>query len=101
MSKDLRLQVILSAVDKFTKPLRGVQTSNKKLAETLRRSRQELKELNLQAKQIEGFKRTKQSLDTANKAYQQASAKVTKLAQELSLAQNPTKSQIRAFEQAK
>ncbi|ETT04472.1 tail tape measure protein, TIGR01760 family [Providencia alcalifaciens F90-2004] len=101
MSKDLRLQVILSAVDKFTKPLRGIQTSNKKLAETLRRSRQELKELNLQAKQIEGFKRTKQSLDTANKAYQQASAKVTKLAQELSLAQNPTKSQIRAFEQAK
>ncbi|ATG14944.1 tail tape measure protein, TIGR01760 family [Providencia alcalifaciens RIMD 1656011] len=101
MSKDLRLQVILSAVDKFTKPLRGAQASNKKLAETLRRSRQELKELNHQAKQIEGFKKTKQSLDTANKAYQQASAKVTKLAQELSLAQNPTKSQIRAFEQAK
>lgn len=101
MSKDLRLQVILSAIDKFTKPLRGAQASNKKLAETLRRSRQELKELNHQAQQIEGFKKTKQSLDTANKAYQQASAKVTKLAQELSLAQNPTKSQIRAFEQAK
>ncbi|ETT00140.1 phage tail tape measure protein [Providencia alcalifaciens] len=101
MSKDLRLQVILSAVDKFTKPLRGVQTSNKKLAETLRRSRQELKELNLQAKQIEGFKRTKQSLDTTNKAYQQASAKVTKLAQELSLAQNPTQAQARTLKQAK
>lgn len=101
MSKDLRLQVILSAVDKFTKPFKSAQASNKKLAETLRQSRQQLKELNNQAKQIDGFKKTKQSLDSASQAYQQATAKVSRLARELSTVQNPTRAQSREFDRAK
>ncbi|EMI7061620.1 MULTISPECIES: phage tail tape measure protein [Providencia] len=101
MSKDLRLQVILSAVDKFTKPFKSAQTSNKKLAETLRQSKQQLKELNNQAKQIDGFKKTKQSLDAANNAYQQATAKVSRLARELSSVQNPTRAQSRELDRAK
>ncbi|EPJ0398210.1 phage tail tape measure protein [Providencia rettgeri] len=101
MSKDLRLQVILSAVDKFTKPFKSAQTSNKKLAETLRQSKQQLKELNNQAKQIDGFKKTKQSLDIASQAYQQATAKVSRLARELSTVQNPTRAQSRELDRAK
>ncbi|EJD6401184.1 phage tail tape measure protein [Providencia rettgeri] len=101
MSKDLRLQVILSAVDKFTKPFKSAQASNKKLAETLRQSRQQLKELNNQAKQVDGFKKTKQSLDAASNAYQQATAKVSRLARELSTIQNPTKAQSRELDRAK
>ncbi|HIE4542188.1 TPA: phage tail tape measure protein [Providencia rettgeri] len=101
MSKDLRLQVILSAVDKFTKPFKSAQTSNKKLAETLRQSKQQLKELNNQAKQIDGFKKTKQSLDIASQAYQQATAKVSWLARELSTVQNPTRAQSRELDRAK
>ncbi|WP_272676942.1 phage tail tape measure protein [Providencia sp. PROV076] len=101
MSKDLRLQVILSAVDKFTKPFKSAQASNKKMAETLRQSKQQLKELNNQAKQIDGFKKTKQSLDAANNAYQQATAKVSRFARELSTVQNPTKAQSRELDRAK
>lgn len=101
MSKDLRLQVILSAVDKFTKPFKSAQASNKKLAETLRQSKQQLKELNNQAKQIDRFKKTKQSLDAANNAYQQATAKVSRLARELSSVQNPTRAQSRELDRAK
>lgn len=101
MSKDLRLQVILSAVDKFTKPFKSAQASNKKLAETLRQSKQQLKELNNQAKQIDGFKKTKQSLDSASQAYQQATAKVSRLARELSTVQNPTRAQSRELDRAK
>ncbi|MEY0149830.1 phage tail tape measure protein [Providencia rettgeri] len=101
MSKDLRLQVILSAVDKFTKPFKSAQASNKKLAETLRQSKQQLKELNNQAKQIDGFKKIKQSLDAANNAYQQATAKVSRLARELSTVQNPTRAQSRELDRAK
>ncbi len=101
MSKDLRLQVILSAVDKFTKPFKSAQASNKKLAETLRQSKQQLKELNNQAKQIDGFKKTKQSLDNASQAYQHATAKVSRLARELSTIQNPTKAQSRELDRAK
>ncbi|MEQ5362563.1 phage tail tape measure protein [Providencia huaxiensis] len=101
MSKDLRLQVILSAVDKFTKPFKSAQASNKKLAETLRQSKQQLKELNNQAKQIDGFKKTKQSLDNASQAYQQATAKVSRLARELSSVQNPTRAQSRELDRTK
>ncbi|MEX5877921.1 phage tail tape measure protein [Providencia hangzhouensis] len=101
MSKDLRLQVILSAVDKFTKPFKSAQASNKKMAETLRQSKQQLKELNNQAKQIDGFKKTKQSLDSASQAYQQATAKVSRLARELSTVQNPTRAQSRELDRAK
>lgn len=101
MSKDLRLQVILSAVDKFTKPFKSAQASNKKLAETLRQSKQQLKELNNQAKQIDGFKKTKQSLDSASQAYQQATVKVSRLARELSTVQNPTRAQSRELDRAK
>lgn len=101
MSKDLRLQVILSAVNKFTKPFKSAQASNKKLAETLRQSKQQLKELNNQAKQIDGFKKTKQSLDSASQAYQQATTKVSRLARELSTVQNPTKAQSRELDRAK
>ncbi|MFG0740874.1 phage tail tape measure protein [Providencia sp. TYF-12] len=101
MSKDLRLRVILSAVDKFTKPFKSAQASNKKLAETLRQSKQQLKELNNQAKQIDGFKKTKQSLDSASQVYQQATAKVSRLARELSTVQNPTKAQSRELDRAK
>ncbi|QWQ15563.1 phage tail tape measure protein [Providencia rettgeri] len=101
MSKNLRLQVILSAVDKFTKPFKSAQASNKKLAETLRQSKQQLKELNNQAKQIDGFKKTKQSLDSASQAYQQATAKVSRLARELSTVQNPTRAQSRELDRAK
>ncbi|MCL0015437.1 phage tail tape measure protein [Providencia sp. PROV254] len=101
MSKDLRLQVILSAVDKFTKPFKSAQASNKKMAETLRKSKQQLKELNNQAKQIDGFKKTKQSLDSASQAYQQATAKVSRLARELSTVQNPTRAQSRELDRAK
>ncbi|MEY0170145.1 phage tail tape measure protein [Providencia rettgeri] len=101
MSKDLRLQVILSAVDKFTKPFKSAQASNKKMAEALRQSKQQLKELNNQAKQIDGFKKTKQSLDSGSQAYQQATAKVSRLARELSTVQNPTRAQSRELDRAK
>ncbi|MEQ5732025.1 phage tail tape measure protein, partial [Providencia alcalifaciens] len=63
--------------------------------------KQQLKELNNQAKQIDGFKKTKQSLDSASQAYQQATAKVSRLARELSTVQNPTRAQSRELDRAK
>ncbi|WP_445495565.1 hypothetical protein [Photorhabdus sp. SF281] len=42
--RNLRLQVILNAVDKITRPFKSAQASNKRLAETLRQSRQQLRE---------------------------------------------------------
>ncbi|HDF2344669.1 TPA: hypothetical protein PC598_004355, partial [Morganella morganii] len=80
MSRNLRLQVVLNAVDKLTRPFRSAQESNKRLAGAVRQSRDALKELNKQAGQIDGFRRTKQQLTETNQSYQAATQRVAALA---------------------
>ncbi|MBS8740817.1 hypothetical protein KER40_20005 [Escherichia coli] len=50
---NLRLQVILNAVDKLTRPFRAAQASSKELAGAIQNTRNSLKELNKQAGRIE------------------------------------------------
>ncbi|PHM73726.1 phage tail tape measure protein [Xenorhabdus kozodoii] len=99
--RNLRLQVILGAVDKLTRPFKGAQESNKRLAETLRQSRQQLRDLNQQAGRIDGFRKTKQALGSAEQSYRSATEKVAALARELKASEHPTKTQITQFERAK
>ncbi|WFQ80933.1 phage tail tape measure protein [Xenorhabdus sp. SF857] len=99
--RNLRLQVILSAVDKLTRPFKGAQAANKRLAETLKQSRQQLRDLNQQAGRIDGFRKTKQTLLSTQQAYRDATDKVAALARALQASENPTKSQITQFERAK
>lgn len=55
--KNLRQQVILSAVDKFTRPFQTAAASVKKLSAALQHCRSRLKELNTQVGRINGFPR--------------------------------------------
>ncbi|MEY0594265.1 phage tail tape measure protein [Providencia manganoxydans] len=100
MSRDLRLQVVLSAVDKLTKPFRNAQESNKKLAGAIRQSRDTLKALNKQAGQIDGFRKTKQQLIETQQAYQTATQRANALAREMQSIENPTKRQTDALKRA-
>ncbi|MTC47870.1 phage tail tape measure protein [Providencia sp. wls1922] len=100
MSKNLRLQVVLNAVDKLTKPFRSAQESNKKLAGAIRQSRDALKTLNQQAGQIEGFRKVKQQLNETQQAYQAATQRASALARELSATENPTRKQADALRKA-
>jgi phage-related tail protein len=61
---NLRLQVILNAVDKLTRPFRSAQASSKELATALQQSREQIKELNKQAGRIDGFRKTRRSLQS-------------------------------------
>ncbi|EIH1700162.1 hypothetical protein LGH37_005550, partial [Salmonella enterica] len=45
MDKDLRLQVILGAVNKMTAPMKAAQNSNRKLAQAIRTTKGELGKL--------------------------------------------------------
>ncbi|CDH26720.1 phage tail tape measure protein [Xenorhabdus bovienii] len=99
--RNLRLQVILSAVDKLTRPFKGAQAANKRLAETLRQSRQQLRELNQQAGRIEGFRKAKRQLTETQQAYRSATERVAALAREIKASENPTKAQINQFQRAK
>lgn len=100
MSRNLRLQVVLNAVDKLTRPFRSAQESNKRLAGAARQSRDALKELNKQAGQIDGFRRTKQQLTETNQSYQAATQRVAALAREMSASGNPTRQQSDALKRA-
>ncbi|MGY6370482.1 phage tail tape measure protein [Proteus mirabilis] len=100
MSNNLKLQVILSAVDKLTAPFRSAQESNKRLASAVRQSRDSLKNLNQQASQIDGFRKIKQQLTSTQQAYQSATQRVATLAKEIANSENPTKKQLEAFKKA-
>ena len=100
MSRNLRLQVVLNAVDKLTRPFRSAQESNKRLAGAVRQSRDALKELNKQAGQIDGFRKTKQQLTETNQSYQAATQRVAALAREMSASGNPTRQQSDALKRA-
>lgn len=59
---NLRLQVILNAVDKLTRPFRTAQASSKELAAAIQQSRARLKELDSQAGRIDGFRKASAQL---------------------------------------
>lgn len=59
---NLRLQVILNAVDKLTRPFRSAQASSKELAAAIQQSRARLKELDAQAGRIDGFRKASAQL---------------------------------------
>lgn len=98
MSKNLRLQVILSAVDKITKPLKNAQQANKKLAETLRQSREQLKQLNRASQTVTGFKSLSEKSKQLSDALAQARLKAKMMGLELASLENPTKKQTAALE---
>ena len=65
--KDLRLQVVLNAVDKLTRPVRTARASTRELADSLRTARASLKDLDAQAARIDGFRKARSQLAiTAN-----------------------------------
>ncbi|MDC8802549.1 phage tail tape measure protein [Halomonas pacifica] len=58
MSRNLRLQVIMGAVDRVTRPLRKIRQGSGHTAEALRATKQQLGELQQQQKDLSGYRRT-------------------------------------------
>ncbi|KEL56212.1 phage tail tape measure protein, TP901 family, core region [Escherichia coli 5-172-05_S3_C1] len=98
---NLRLQVILNAVDKLTRPFRSAQASSKELAAAIQQSRASLKALDSQAARIDGFRKVRTQLEGAKHDLAAARQKVSELANAFSAASNPTKKQAKELEQAK
>lgn len=98
---NLRLQVILNAVDKLTRPFRSAQASSKELAAAIQQSRASLKALDSQTARIDGFRKVRTQLEGAKNDLAAARQKVSELANAFSAASNPTKKQAKELEQAK
>lgn len=60
--KNLRLQVVLNAVDKLTRPLKVAQAGSKELTSAVRQTREQLKRLNDAGGQLKSFDQLSRSL---------------------------------------
>lgn len=98
---NLRLQVILGAVDKITRPFKNAQASSKALASALKASKDNLRNLNEQSARIDGFRKLRTQLEGTKNDLTSARQKVAALAKEFAATSNPTKKQAKELEQAK
>ncbi|HBC8830559.1 TPA: phage tail tape measure protein [Citrobacter freundii] len=101
MSENVKLQVLLKAVDQATRPFKAVQTASKTLAGDIRGSQNELKELNAQARRIEGFRTVSGQLAVTGEALRKAKAEAAALGVQMRNSASPTAAQVKAFENAK
>jgi len=99
--KNLRLQVVLGAVDKLTRPFRNARDSTRELAGTLRDTRNTLKALDAQAGRIDGFRKTRSQLAITANNLKTAREEAARLAVQFTETNRPTAAQARVLEQAK
>ncbi|MEE9683361.1 phage tail tape measure protein [Lelliottia amnigena] len=98
---NLRLQVVLNAVDKLTRPFKSAQTSAKTLASAAQQSKIRLKELDAQAGKIDGFRKARSQLAVTEKSLAAAKQEAAALSTQYAETTREMAQQIKRFDQAK
>ncbi|WP_448195698.1 phage tail tape measure protein [Raoultella planticola] len=101
MSNDVKLQVLLKAVDQATRPFKSIQTASKTLSGNIRETQKSLRELNGQASRIDGFRKTSAQLAVTGHALEKAKAEAEALGTQFKNTERPTRAQAQALESAK
>ncbi len=101
MSNNLKIQVLLNAVDKATRPFKAVEQAAKGLASEIRQTQTTIKELDAQAGKIDGFRKTSTQLAVTQQKLREAKAEAESLAVAFRNAERPTAQQARALEKAR
>lgn len=101
MSNNVRLEVLLNAVDRASRPLKAIQNASKTLAGDIRTSQNSLRDLNAQAGRIDGFRKASAQLAVTGQSLNKAKQEAAALAVQFKNTQNPTTAQARAMEAAK
>ncbi|KPU05676.1 phage tail protein [Enterobacter cloacae subsp. cloacae] len=101
MSNNVRIEVLLNAVDRASRPLKAIQTASKTLAGDIRTSQNSLRDLNAQASRIDGFRKASAQLAVTGQSLDKAKQEAAALAVQFKNTENPTKAQARAMEAAK
>ena len=101
MSNNVRIEVLLNAVDRASRPLKAIQTASKSLAGDIRTSQNSLRDLNAQASRIDGFRKASAQLAVTGQSLNKAKQEAAALAVQFKNTQNPTTAQARAMEAAK
>lgn len=101
MSNNVRIEVLLNAVDRASRPLKSIQTASKSLAGDIRTSQNSLRDLNAQASRIDGFRKASAQLAVTGQSLKKAKDEAAALAVQFKNTENPTNAQVRAMEAAK
>ncbi|HFT1105886.1 TPA: phage tail tape measure protein [Escherichia coli] len=99
-TQNLRLQVLLSAVDKITRPLKAVTQSSSDTARALKAAQQQVKDLNKQAGQIDGYRKLARDVAVTGNQLKSAQDRVRALATAMQSSTAPTAAMRREFERA-
>ncbi|EGI2036745.1 hypothetical protein IF599_004552 [Salmonella enterica] len=100
MDKDLRLQVILGAVNKMTAPMKAAQNSNRKLAQAIQSTRKEIRDLDSQSGRIAGFRKNRQALTELSGKMRETQFRVKELAAAIKKGGNETASLVKEQKKA-
>lgn len=101
MSNNVRLEVLLNAVDRASRPLKAIQTASKSLSGDIRNSQQSLRELNAQASRIDGFRKASAQLAVTGQSLEKAKLEAQALATQFKNTERPTRAQAQVLESAK
>lgn len=100
MANDLKLQVLLSAIDKATRPLKQINNGSLETARALKAARDRLKELNTQQKDVTAWRSQRAAVQQTNEALNAAQAKVKTLSQQFAATGVPTRAMAKDFRTA-
>ncbi|HHH0338105.1 TPA: phage tail tape measure protein, partial [Yersinia enterocolitica] len=101
MSNNVKLQVLLKAVDQATRPFKSIQTASKSLSGDIRETQKSLRELSGQASRIEGFRKTSAQLAVTSQELKRAKEEARALAIQFRNTEQPTRAQAQAMEAAR
>lgn len=94
--RKLQLQVMLSAVDKITAPLKNIQAASRRLASATKDTRREIKALENQASKVEALQKLQNSVRQSTEKLRQSSGALQRMGQ----AYRKTKEPSREFTEA-
>ncbi|MBH3422865.1 phage tail tape measure protein [Pseudomonas gessardii] len=100
MANDLKLQVLLSAIDKATRPLKQINNGSLETARALKAARDRLKELNTQQKDVTAWRSQRAAVEQTNEALNAAQARVKALSQQFAATGVPTRAMAKDFKTA-
>lgn len=95
---NLRLQVVLGAVDKLTRPFRNAQASSKELAAAVKKSRDAIKQLDQAGSSLDSFRKLQTESQKLGDRLNYARQRSTLLKNELGAMGPPSQRQIVALE---
>jgi TP901 family phage tail tape measure protein len=100
MANDLRLQVLLQALDKASAPLRRIGGGGKEAADGLRKTRDQLRQLNQAQQQVSGFRKLKNDAEASGIALRAAQQRAAQMRQEMAATDAPTRKAAAAYNKA-